>query len=56
MKRVINWAHYRENWCDYGECMTELGWELLVGVACIVIMVFAFFLVLAGYAPEDDYE
>jgi hypothetical protein len=56
MKRVINWEHYRENWCDYGECMAELAFEGLVGLSCFIIMVFAFFLVLAGYEPMEDYS
>ena len=53
MKRVINWAHYKDNWADYGECMTELAFEGVVGIASFIIMCFAFFLVLAGYGPEE---
>lgn len=53
MKRVINWAHYRDNWADYSEAVVTTLHESLVALLFIVFLIPAFFVVLAGFAPSE---
>ncbi len=52
MRRVINWAHYKDNWADYGDVTVTILYEALVAALCIIMIIPAFFVVLAGYAPS----
>ena len=51
MRRVINWADYKDNWQDYGEAVADIVLDVGVAILLLILIPIAFVLVLAGFAP-----
>lgn len=51
MKRVINWAHYKDNWADWCGFALSAVLEGIVSIVILVLVVYGFFACLLGYAP-----